>query len=166
MTFWVPCFCPNILPSPQLHRPPLATSISGLQSLGCAVSHTRRISAQSALLVKLDYWMHYIYIYMHVCVWYTHIFVYYIYMYVNVYMYMQIRFMTISASHALEVQKYFLFNLSSFSSAPTTSQNHHQFCRNRMRLVSIATECSQNMTFSLLQQNLPGSQRSLWQSHW
>ena len=29
----------------------------------------------------------------------------------------------------------FVFNLLSFSSSPKTSQTHHQFCRNRMRLV-------------------------------
>ena len=165
MTFWVPCFCPNILPSPQLHRPPSPLA-SVVFNLWAAQSVTPGEYQHSR-----HFWWNWttgciIYICMYVYDTHTHICILYIYMYVNVYMYMQIRFMTISASHALEVQKYFLFNLSSFSSAPTTSQNHHQFCRNRMRLVSIATECSQNMTFSLLQQNLPGSQRSLWQSHW
>ena len=42
--------------------------------------------------------------------------------------------MTISASHTFESKNIFFFNLSSFSSSPKTSQNHHLLCRNRMRL--------------------------------
>ena len=43
--------------------------------------------------------------------------------------------MTISASHTFENQKTSYYHCISLLSSPNISQNHHQFCRNRRRLV-------------------------------
>ena len=88
----------------------------------------------------------------------------------SVYQCTMFSFIRISVSHTLEIHKsyqivIFQFTIYHFHHHPKHHKNHHQFYRNRMMLVFYRHGMFQNMTFSLLQQILPGLQRWLWQSH-